>query len=180
MSSKQKADTEYFRIGFKHLYLFFILLIGKSRDIDLESVRASRTANRMLAGLLRKTEHALASLATAVNVRFSVAYAQIHAIEGAEKSRKKAAERLVFPSSAKDIARKKPKERVPEEKKIQSGKHDPPDGMITEDAPKEDRNERKRKRKGIERIGTVASHKEERDPLAKAWTLVLHKKSFHF
>ena len=141
---------------------------------------ASGTARHVLSGNAAQAQKALAMGALAVNVRFSVAYAQINAIEGAEESRKKAAERLVFPSSAEDVAGKKPKERVPEEKKIQNGKHDPPDGMITEDAPKEDRNERKRKGKGIERIGTVASHKEERDPLAKAWTVVLHKKSFHF
>ena len=54
---------------------FFVFFFCKSRNVNVESVRTAGATNTVLARLFRQTDHAFASLATSVNVCFSVAYA---------------------------------------------------------------------------------------------------------
>ena len=54
---------------------FFVFFFCKSRNVNVESVRTAGATNTVLARLFRQTDHTLASLAAAVNMRLSVAYA---------------------------------------------------------------------------------------------------------
>ena len=101
--------------------------------LDLKSVFASWADHIVLSLSLGKPEYRLAFGAFAINVRFSVAHAQIKTAEGAEKHTEEAARRLVFFLPFVDVARHQAEERIREGAQIQQGEEDAADGIVEKD-----------------------------------------------
>jgi len=91
---------------------FFIFFFSKTRNVDFKSVRTARAANTVLSRLFWQSDHTFASLATAVNMRLSVAYAIALEAEESLEILDETQKIGVFFSSFIKILRKHPENRI--------------------------------------------------------------------
>ena len=85
------------------LFLFFTLLLGKSGNIHLKSVRTARTAYLVLSRLFGQSQNVSAFLASAVNVSLSVAYTVTLEAEKGHEAFSKPQKICVFLSATVEI-----------------------------------------------------------------------------